>query len=964
MANLIDYHIPEAIQIRVTKSSIPLPPIKSIIEQQLIEFGETSTKIDNANENICTFCIDPQLTSLSILQTLIVRGFNLQCDFSLFYLDRTINKKQLISKESDLHQAFLTSSHPCLEISLNVIDYSNPMTNLANEWQLSKNFNKYRNILSEWDIVTNSDIILAQTINKTNNFIFKQLDRIKSKAITTTNNSWYLAETIYQYIIADDNKREEPIDDVTFRSFQDSEGRIISQRDLRIAVYRRGVEQSLRRVIWKHLLNVYPDNYSGQERINFIKLRCETYRQMRDLWQLNSKFDSEVIQLCNMVRKDAYRTDRQHPFYANRKTEEIDEDDNPNVTALFNILITYALNHKNQYCQGMSDLASPLLYVMKDEAHAYITFCALMNRLGENFSIDGLAISRKFTHLSQLLKHYDSDLFRHLNETGAHELLFCYRWLLLDLKREFPFEDSLEMLEVLWASIPPTNSAYMNLFDDGYLYTPSRNKKFVDDTKCQSSLNNNVVTSPKLETKISIKTTSSTSTQSNKPSNKQLRSIKFLPNVLSSDSQILDSPTTSDSDECEFAENLNNYKISNCGGIIGPVVCYSPELSIQRKKYQLEQTSINSILNDCYEATILNESHHFENNDGDYGSTFIEFSKNNNLPTDDNSSCSTFDSGIQRSNTLSSMVQGSDESAHSVNISLNESIEKGSKSNGEASKRRQRFHCLNGLRNAHCNGDDFSEDEGVSGYTENSIDHQKISPFQQENNTCSDVITNHFKNTKPKMKQLIMATTLLSVGKSVSIDSLNNGETIGFEGTKPDRFEIESETNEKSSISVKVDSISDEFNANFEQSAFPKLMTKSVSEEILNNLDNMQTLSVNNNNAHDDASLDNISSSSTSSIVILSKSKRIEGESNQSQTSQPLLSPEELGPNDAFMLFLCLTIMLQNRDRIIESKMDRNDIQMYFDAMIRKHNVRTVLNDARHLFHAYLSQWHKECLHR
>lgn len=81
MANLIDYHIPEAIQIRVTKSSIPLPPVKSIIEQQLIEFGETSTKIDNANENICTFCIDPQLTSLSILQTLIVRGFNLQWYF-------------------------------------------------------------------------------------------------------------------------------------------------------------------------------------------------------------------------------------------------------------------------------------------------------------------------------------------------------------------------------------------------------------------------------------------------------------------------------------------------------------------------------------------------------------------------------------------------------------------------------------------------------------------------------------------------------------------------------------------------------------------------------------------------------------------------------------------------------------------------------------------------------------------
>lgn len=88
---------------------------------------------------------------------------------------------------------------------------------------------------------------------------------------------------------------------------------------------------------------------------------------MRDLWQINAKLDSEVMQLCSMVRKDVYRTDRHHPFYANRKTDP-EEDDNPNVTSLFNILITYALNHKYRYCQGMSDLASPLLYVMKGEA--------------------------------------------------------------------------------------------------------------------------------------------------------------------------------------------------------------------------------------------------------------------------------------------------------------------------------------------------------------------------------------------------------------------------------------------------------------------------------------------------------------------------------------------------------------------------------------------------------------------
>ena len=39
----------------------------------------------------------------------------------------------------------------------------------------------------------------------------------------------------------------------------------------------------------------------------------------------------------------------------------------------------------------------------------------------------------------------------------ADDLLFCYRWLLLEMKREFVFEDALRVMETLWASLPPTN---------------------------------------------------------------------------------------------------------------------------------------------------------------------------------------------------------------------------------------------------------------------------------------------------------------------------------------------------------------------------------------------------------------------------------------------------------------------------------------------------------------------------
>lgn len=278
-----------------------------------------------------------------------------------------------------------------------------------------------------------------------------------------------------------------------------------------------------------------------------------------------------------------------------------------------------------------------------------------MNRLAENFSLDGQAISRKFLHLTSLLKHYDPEFYLYLYENGAHELLFCYRWILLDLKREFPFEDTLEMLEVLWASIPPTTSAYQNLFDDGHLYIPNR-------SKVKPSV------SP-LETSLEVKPKhrrSDQKTSVSKPVNKRIRSIKFLPNVLSTDSQVLDSPVMSDNEESEpsekSCENKHNFVVT--------MPWDSPDLSSKKKRFHFDQPSLGSsnidsfgsVSNECYEATLLNEPF-FDDIEEDE-SIFSEYRKvarngsTSKSQTDEVSSCSTFDSGIQRSNTLSSVVQG------------------------------------------------------------------------------------------------------------------------------------------------------------------------------------------------------------------------------------------------------------------------------------------------------------------
>ena len=111
-------------------------------------------------------------------------------------------------------------------------------------------------------------------------------------------------------------------------------------------------------------------------------------------------------------------------------------------------LLTGPVPNVNNLVQGMSDLASPLLVIQKDEAQAYICFCSLMNCLRSNFSADGTAMMTQFRHLAELLQVHDVAFYEYLQSINAHDLFFCYRWLLLQLKREFPFEDALYMLEV------------------------------------------------------------------------------------------------------------------------------------------------------------------------------------------------------------------------------------------------------------------------------------------------------------------------------------------------------------------------------------------------------------------------------------------------------------------------------------------------------------------------------------
>lgn len=138
-----------------------------------------------------------------------------------------------------------------------------------------------------------------------------------------------------------------------------------------------------------------------------------------------------------------------HPFYHS-------DGNNQKVSQLFDILATYAIYHPTiGYHQGMSNLASLLLYAQGNEGMAYVCLCALMRRLTPKFCPphDQVMMITQMQHLHDLLVFTDYKMAQFLRMHNLGNMFFTERWLLLELIREFPFEHALHIAEVQWASI-------------------------------------------------------------------------------------------------------------------------------------------------------------------------------------------------------------------------------------------------------------------------------------------------------------------------------------------------------------------------------------------------------------------------------------------------------------------------------------------------------------------------------
>lgn len=206
------------------------------------------------------------------------------------------------------------------------------------------------------------------------------------------------------------------------------------------------LKDTLRRGVWMHLLRIFHPSLTTQAgREQYIAKLRRVYDNLKGKWLSDSS--PEVHSLCESVRRDALRTDPTEEFYSMQSRDN-------NVEKLINITVVYTLEHPGvSYTQGMTDLLSPLLYVMKREDDAYICFAAMLERLQGNFTAWCDGALKKVERLRHLCEVLDPELYQHLTHNIQEDTFaLLFGMILIDCRREFSFQDSFHLYEVLMAS--------------------------------------------------------------------------------------------------------------------------------------------------------------------------------------------------------------------------------------------------------------------------------------------------------------------------------------------------------------------------------------------------------------------------------------------------------------------------------------------------------------------------------
>ncbi|KAK9395458.1 TBC1 domain family member 17-like [Crotalus adamanteus] len=170
-------------------------------------------------------------------------------------------------------------------------------------------------------------------------------------------------------------QRETPVTEQEWEQHLDPDGRVLDPIGLRKRIFAGGLSMSLRKEVWKYLLNYYSWGNTSEENKAQVRRKTDEYFFMKLQWKLVSE-EQELRNFLlrgyrSLIERDVSRTDRNNKFY--------EGNENPGLVLLNDVLMTYCMyNFDLGYVQGMSDLLSPILYITQNEVDAFWCFCGFM----------------------------------------------------------------------------------------------------------------------------------------------------------------------------------------------------------------------------------------------------------------------------------------------------------------------------------------------------------------------------------------------------------------------------------------------------------------------------------------------------------------------------------------------------------------------------------------------------------
>ncbi|XP_033745218.1 TBC1 domain family member 25-like isoform X3 [Pecten maximus] len=851
-------------------------------------------------------------------------------DFTLSYRTRDDEGQEIylsMLSDWDMDAAFQSASDPCL--------------------QLKVDLKPFEEGLDDWDIIAPVDVPQYKVSN------LVERNSILGSLTGTISNQVGRTVSHMQRVMGlrhEDEQRyrpsKSPMTDMEFRNYLDSSGHMIKPEEFRISIYQGGVEPSLRRVVWRHLLNIFPIGLSGKERFDYMKRKENEYYQLRDKWRdiiSSGSMTEDIRYITSMVKKDVLRTDRTLKYFAGG-------DDSKNLLSLFNILVTYAITHPEvSYCQGMSDVASPLLVIQKDEAQAYLCFCGIMARMKTNFTLNENAMNLKFKHLSDILQLHDPILYSYLKDHDAGDLFFCYRWLLLELKREFPFEDALYMLEVMWSTLPPMYpESELPLTDLDFSLA------LLSTSPCSPSYSKKPSIYEKFKNMRRVKSTKVKDV--NKPQNLEiLTGEETGGNSVNNNNVLVSKNATNAGNASPFedeksivgAQDFPSMKDSMVVDAQAKSSCIDKSLETEMEsKVKKLHDSDNKIQTETDIAEETEEGKNLKQQTTDIGSCKSVLSVSDlSSSVHDERPAGTFYNGDMTSETP---TEGTD-SEEVETIFSQDLIQPDGSINNDPNFCRDSLTTelkTDGTDDELCN-DYVDEDQDDSGHSQFYLSLDSTDEGQTE---ASPVVSDNKSVKKPGERAGFFHNVkeFISIPKKRPTDIQIPKVVAGFKAPDIVQGSLKTDdlqTVENGNASQKIHLSNGLING---KKMYPgKAVLSPVSASPANGekltIPNMSSSSVPLNDSGMSLS-DCTEISDDSSLEVI----------KHSIPSIRLPPPDVFGNGNPFLMFVCLTLLMQHREAIMHKQLEYDEIAMMFDRMVRKHNVHKVLHQARVLYTDYL----------